>query len=182
MTAWKFSTRKFALLLSYFLVVFAAAGIVSHYGVQGNPRLERFLCCFGLCNDDALRDSGYQLLSQGDKASVAAAVETFRESVRRDPASTYRWCTLGEALLVAGRRDEAGQCIERALVLGPNMGQILMRAAAFYFEVGQTKEALHCMSSLLSKTSDFDASIFSAYARPSVGIDNILNDGLPPLE
>ena len=182
MTAWKFSTRQFALLLSCFLVIFAAAGIVSHYGVQGNPWLERFLCRFGLCNDDALRDSGYQLLSQGDKASIAAAVETFRESVRRDPASTYRWCTLAEALLAAGQRDEARQCIERALVLGPNMGQILMRAAAFYFEVDQKKEALHCMSSLLSKTSDFDASIFSAYARHSVGIDNILNDGLPPLE
>ena len=176
------SARKLSLFLGCLLVIFSSLAIAWRFRLRGNPRLERFLCQFGICDNDALLERGFEQLGEGDEESVKGAVETFREALRRDPASAYRWCDLGEALRMAGQVEQAGYCISQALEHGPNIAPVLLRAAVFYFQVEQTRQGLECMYRVLEKTPDYDANVFSTYTRLGGGIDNILKYGLPALQ
>jgi hypothetical protein len=59
---------------------------------------------------------GYRLLRAG---SVAEAIEVFRLNARVFPMSANVWDSLGEAVLAAGRRDEAIAAYRRALEIDP---------------------------------------------------------------
>lgn len=67
--------------------------------------------------ETALNDLGYRLLQARD---VDAALVVFETNVAMHPASWNVWDSLGEALEVAGRRDEALEHFERSLELNPD--------------------------------------------------------------
>ena len=62
---------------------------------------------------------GYRLLAEG---AVDRAVTTFAINTRVYPRSANTWDSLGEALLAAGRRDEAIAAYRRAVALDPEFG------------------------------------------------------------
>src|SRR2546429_708520 len=138
------SARKLSLFLGCLLVIFSSLAIAWRFGFRGNPRLERLLCQFGICDNDLLLERGYEQSGEDDEESVKGAVETFREALRRDPASAYRWCDFGEALRMAGQVEQAGYCISQALEHGPNIAPVPLRAALFYFQVGPTRQGVAC--------------------------------------
>jgi hypothetical protein len=125
-------------------------------------------------------DRAEDLLDRRGPAARAEAVGLFRQALARDPASPYRWCDLAETLAEAGQTKSAEYCFRRAVEAGPRIPPILMRAANYHFTAGQNAEALACTSRILSLVREYDAVVFSAYARMGVPGPQILDSGLPP--
>ncbi len=119
------------------------------------------------------------LIGQPGAAARVQAAQLFRQALARDPASPYRWCSLGETLAEAGQGDAAGYCFGRAVELGPNIPPVLMRAANFDFAAGRTQDALSCTRRILRLVRDYDAVIFSTYARMGVPAAEVLERGFP---
>jgi len=175
------SERKLAVFLGCLLVIYGSVAILFDLKFRGNQRLERLLSHLSLLDNDLLVNKGYKQLDQAGRDSLNGAVETFQEALRRDPASPYRWCDLGEALFEAEQVQKARYCFSRALELGPNTAPILLRVANFHFRVDESRQALPCTYRVLTLLSDFDPAIFSSYTRMGGGIDGVLNYGLPAI-
>ena len=174
-------SRRFALLLAVFVMVFACLGTALRLGLGGSSRLEGILCRrLLLCWDDLVRDEAFRQLWLGEEEDVRAAISGFEELVRRNPASPFRWCDLAEALLETGATERARPCIARAVELGPRLAPVLVRAGNFHFRLGETERALRYHAQVLGLTGDYDALIFGTYSRMSAGIDAVLTDGIPP--
>jgi tetratricopeptide (TPR) repeat protein len=95
--------------------------------------------------------------------------EELREALRRESASPYRWCDLGEAVLEDGQK-EPRYCFQQAEKLAPNLPPIWMRAAFFHFQMEETDAAIQCSARVLKTAPDYDQMIFNYYDRltPSV--------------
>jgi len=72
-----------------------------------------------IAGEDELNVCGYQLLARG---MTDAAVAVLALNVERFPGSFNTHDSLGEALLAAGRKDEAAASYERSLALNPGNG------------------------------------------------------------
>jgi tetratricopeptide (TPR) repeat protein len=175
------SERKLSVFLGCLLVTYASVAILFDVKFRGNQRLEQLLSHFSILDNDLLVEKAYKQLDQRDRDNLTGAVETFREALRRDPASPYHWCDLGEALLEAEQVEKARYCFSRALELGPNTAPVLLRVANFHFRVDESREALQCTYRVLTLLPDFDPVIFSSYTRMGGGIGDVLNYGLPPI-
>jgi len=87
-------------------------------------------------------------------------VTLYKEAVRQDDASPYRWADLAEALAADGRLDDARLCFERALVLAPGIPQIWVRHANFCFLHDQPAIALQSAARVLYYVPDYDSVLF----------------------
>lgn len=132
--------------------------------------------CRWVARGDTLSAKAYRASWVGQTAD---GMSLFREALRADPASPYRWCDLGEAMLDDGQPEAGRRCLARAVELGPRMPQILLRAANFGFRSGAPDEALRFAARALALTPDYDAAIFSSYSRMGVETAAILDHGLP---
>jgi Tfp pilus assembly protein PilF len=110
---------------------------------------------------------------------VQKAIVLFREVLQRDPQNPYRWADLGEAFLDAGQKGEARECFGQVLALAPRSAPLLLRAANFYFQVGENHQALPATARILTLTPDYDSIIFSEYTRLVDHADDVLLYGLP---
>lgn len=164
-----FWVRRFSLALGASLIFYAWASLVP----------STFLCRFWPCATDARGESAFRDIWHSGRDGLAARTERLRQTVVRDPASAYRWCDLGEALLESGQLQQARQCFLRALDLGPNSPPILLRVSSFYFRAGENDKVLHNMCRILAITPDWDEVIFSYYARMEVAMEEILESGIP---
>ena len=144
-----------------------------------DAEVEQFLCPFYLCDNEQLLDWAYEHLWEGDPESLEWAVSAYQESLRRDPASPFRWCDLGEALDRRGDLPRAKYCFERAVELGPNSPPVLVRAAYFYFGADQQSRALGLTARILTLVRAYDAVIFGLYSRLGIGIADVLRHGMP---
>jgi tetratricopeptide (TPR) repeat protein len=124
----------------------------------------------------SLSQAAYQHLWEGDRAS---AEQLFREALKKDPASPYRWCDMGHALMLSSRYAEAQQCFTRAAELAPNSPPVLIRVANFHFNAGETVDALRYTSRTLRLTDKYDNVIFGLYDRLVNGAEVVLRDGMP---
>jgi hypothetical protein len=121
----------------------------------------------------------FQNNRENDPQNPEEAERIFRRALRNDPASAFRWCDLGEALLDARREREARFCFARATELGPKLPSVRMRVANFHFRAGESRDALRLLSGVLKEMSQYDAVIFSLYARFGGGADEVLTYGIP---
>ncbi len=90
----------------------------------------------------------------------SVAVQLYREALRRDDASPYRWADLAEALARAGNVADANSCFHRALKLGSGVPQIWLRHANFCFLTNQADEALLSAVHVLASVSEYDEILF----------------------
>jgi tetratricopeptide (TPR) repeat protein len=90
----------------------------------------------------------------------ALPVTLYREALRLDDASPYRWADLAEALAADGRVRDAGQCFDRALTLAPSVPQIWVRHANFCFLHEQPERALDSAVRVLDCVPDYDSVLF----------------------
>lgn len=132
-----------------------------------------------IATPDYFEERAETLIDQHGAAAQVQAAQLFRQALARDPASPYRWCTLGETLQEAGQTEAAGYCFDRAIELGPNIPPVLMRAANFDFAAGRTRDALSSTRRILRLVRDYDAAIFSTYARMGVPAAEVLERGFP---
>jgi O-antigen ligase len=169
--------KAVAVVLSFLLIVYAAACILFERKFAGDQRLESLFCDFGICDTDAVLAA--QVREHGGKISAVPLPELFKP-LRRNTASPHRWCNLGEAMLSRGRIEEARYCISTALALGPYVPAVVLRAANFYYTIHDPRSALEKSSRILDKTDAFDDLIFQSYRAQQLPLDEILHQGLPP--
>ena len=165
--------------LGLLLIVCSSAVLALHTWFPGDVELEQALCRFYLCGSEQLLDWAHRQLWLGDAQSVKLAVQAYEESLRRDPASPFRWCDLGEALVQMDDLDRASSCYHRAVELGPNSPPILLRAAYFYNGVDKEKKALELMGRILSLIREYDQVIFSHHTRMGTSAADVLRYGMP---
>lgn len=153
-------TRGFISIISLAAAVLAVGGIA---GVSW----------FATSEEGAAK--GYERLLAGE---TAGAVEIFEAAVRRDAASPYRWCDLAEAELAAGEKDRARRAMGRAVDMGPRIVPVLMRAANFYYRMGEERRALPYGARILRLVEQYDGAVFGLYDRMEAGVDAVLREGL----
>src|ERR1044072_6345987 len=100
--------------------------------------------------------------------------DELRQALRREPASPYRWCDLGEALLEDGQKERARYCFQQAQQLAPNLPPIWMRSAFFHFQMEETDAAIRCSARVLQMAADYDQAIFGYYDRLAPGAEAVL--------
>jgi O-antigen ligase len=169
-------SRRWAIVLGCVLVMYAPASILLATAFRGDLQAERQFCRFGICDTDAVLEAQ----KQAHGGIVAAVpIPVLLEAVRRDPAAPRRWCDLGEAMSRAGRMEQARNCFSTALALGPDIPPVLLRAAYFYYDVGESERALAQTSRVLEKTATYDNTIFDWYGGKEMPVGEVLGHGLP---
>src|SRR5207248_4852858 len=103
----------------------------------------------------------------------------FREALRRDPASPYRWCDLAEALFHENDMAGARYCISRAVSLGLNVPAVLLRAVNMNWFLGNTDVMLTYSQRLIALTAQYNHTIFDIYERMGLTLEQVLSRGLP---
>lgn len=159
-----------AVMCGAIITVHGAAGVLLRFAAGADASVEQALCEFLLyCDDEVPRAEVHRRLWSGDRDTEASAIGEAQELLRRSPASAGRWCTLGDAYLRVGEEARARSAYAQALERGPNSPPILMRAAHFEWEIGETSGYLRHTARVLSLVTDYDAVIFDGYRR--VGAD-----------
>lgn len=115
-----------------------------------------------------------------DADAIRDGVRIFRAAVALDPASPYRWCDLGEALLDSGADEDARKSFARAEWLGSHLPPVLMRVASFHMRNNDAPRALDVMARILNATPEYDDLIFSYYDAMSLDLRAVLERGIPP--
>jgi len=144
-----------------------------------DPVLERSVCRNVACSDELLLASA-ERLAGGSREDAAVALENLEEALRRNVASPYRWCDLGEALLAAGRIEEARYCFIRAVELGPQIPPVLWRAAQFYIQVHEPNRSQEYMGKMLELLPEYKELVFDAYFSNRGDVSDTLEHGFSP--
>lgn len=152
----------------------ALLGIVYQAGVRP-AWLERYHLVWRLKSDE-LANEAYARLLDGKKGE---ALRLFALALERDPASPYRWCDYGEALLAAGERERAGRAMERGMALGPAAAPVVMRGVNFAFRTGDEAGALRQGRRLLALAPEYEDTVFTAWERMGLPANAVLAAGLP---
>jgi tetratricopeptide (TPR) repeat protein len=167
------------LILGAVLAAYCSAGILSQTVWKNNEEPNRDLCRLLLCTDEPLTERARQQLAGESEEDVQKAVALFRDALKRDPQNAYRWADLGEAYADAGQKENAHYCYEQVQALAPHYANLLLRAANFYFQIGENKEALAITARILRLIPDYDSVIFSEYTRLVAQVEDVLRYGLP---
>src|SRR5438309_5934061 len=83
------------------LGLYSAAMLVSRFSEPARI-LERNAPWLLAGDEESQLSRAYERMGQGDSAGLSEAITMFTTMMARNPASPYRWCDLGEALLEAG--------------------------------------------------------------------------------
>lgn len=137
-------------------------------------------CRLGLCPDSVALSEAGRFRMSGSPDSARQALNLYRHIIRRNPASAYRWCDLGDAYLAVGEVLQAQAAFEQGERLAPAAPQILLRVAGFYLRQREYNSAVRRFSRILSLTPAYDHLIFSYYERLGLPLDSILGKGVPP--
>ena len=100
-------------ILGAVLALYASAGILSETVLADSAQAERVLCRCLLCTNARLVRSAREHLTGAQPEDLQGAIGTYRTVLQRDPHNPNRWSDLGEALLEAGRTEEARYCYQR---------------------------------------------------------------------
>ena len=171
--------RILTLILGSTLACYCSAGILSENLWQNNQGANRVLCRFLLCANEPLVEQARQQMASVEGEAAQKAVVTLKLVLQRDPQNPYRWADLGEAFLEAGQDENARYCFDQVPALAPDSADLLLRSANFRFQIGETAKALPITARILTLTADYDALIFSEYARLVDHVEDVLRYGLP---
>lgn len=134
-------------------------------------------CRIGLCRKDQILDT----LKNRPSLTNHADIIGFRRLIAMAPADAYAWAALAEYLnsdSSSGSRD-ARKALDRAVELAPEVAHIRMRRANLCFETGDKNCVLYDGREVVGQTANFDGILFSYYKSLNVGLDDVLEWGLP---
>ncbi len=166
------------IILASLLILYSCTGLLVDVRGQSNPVVVSQLCRVFVCAENLELQHAYGRFwpEQENSKLLEAAV---RQSLIRNPAYPYRWCDLGDVLLASGQTAAARYSFERASQLGPDVPPVLLRLMNFYFRIAENRLALAAASRVLQDTGQYDAIVFSTYARLGLSTGDILRDGVP---
>jgi hypothetical protein len=171
--------RKLTFILATVLTCYCSAGILAETVWHDSEQANRALCRFLLCTNELLEQRGQQELMGTDRDSAERSIAEFRSLLQRDAQNPYHWGDLGEAYLDAGQTENACYCFSRVLSLAPQSAALLLRAANFYLQIGDSRHALPITARILGLIPDYDSVIFSEYVRLVGDVDEVLQYGFP---
>ena len=116
------------------------------------PQSRGTLCSWGLCRSD-------QMFASIDAQGITPA--SMGMLLDQDSSNPLVWCSYAQALEREGKIPQASAVFDRAILLGPNMPPVLMRAANFSFAHGRRPQAWSLSRRILDRTSAFDQILFS---------------------
>lgn len=120
-------------------------------------------------------DPGQSPAARARKAdNPQSAVLLYREALRRDSASPYRWADLADALRSTGDIAGARRAYEQAHQIAPGTPQILIRAASFFAQLDEPAALLRAAGRALRLVPDFDAILFMYLDRLVPEPENVL--------
>lgn len=164
------------MVLGLLLIVWGAAFQTAASPAPPLPRLAAFLGHTLVYPSELIIRSGFHKLRDGD---LDGAMQLMQESLRRDPASAYRWCDLGNVLARSGLSEGATYSFRRAAELGPQTPGVLLRAASGLTEVGRSDQALPYGARTLALTDQYDLELFSLYHTLKLPIADVIARGIP---
>ena len=171
--------RTLAFVLGAILVVYSLAGVLSETLWSNSERVDGVLCRLFLRDNAPLIWRARQQLMGVRQEDVQNALSLFRSALQQAPHDPYRWADLGEAFLEAGQKEDARYCFRQVLALAPRSANFLLRAANFYLQIGDDREALPIAAKILALTPEYDSVIFSEYTRLVSHREDVLRYGLP---
>ena len=171
--------KALTFIIGTVLDAYCTAGILSETWEQNNLELDRILGRFFADANAPLELRARQQLAGVNGPDVHEAIALLREILQRDPQNPYRWADLGEAFLDTRQKEEARECFDQMLALAPRSAPFLLRAANFYFQVGENNQALPITAHILTLVPDYDLIIFSEYTRLVDHTEDVLQYGLP---
>jgi tetratricopeptide (TPR) repeat protein len=171
--------KTFALILGLLLTLYSAAALVAAYWFPTSTRAEARLCRLFLCDTAAVIQDARRLLWSDDPSGPRLAVDAFRRALQRDTHEPRRWADLGDAFLDTGDIPRARYCFQRAVARAPHRPPLLLRAANFYYQVGDIEPALRLDAAILAAVPDYDPVVFSHYSRLVPDFSTVLRLGLP---
>ena len=164
--------RRFAVALGLLVLLYAPAWLVYRTFYWSDPHAEQIFCRFGIC--DTAASLAAQIPRKGEGIS-SAPVSALMEAIRRSPASPDRWRHLGDALLMSGNVEQARYCFSTALALAPNIPNIMLAAAGFYYTLGEKQQALDLASRALEKSALLDDVVFDWCKNHQIAASQLLN-------
>jgi len=130
-------------------------------------------CQLGFCRFD-------QMFSHDSRPAAERPLTDVKTALHLDPANPYRWLELGEYAAAHGDSRSAISAFERAVVLGPHLPLVLMRAANYDFANGRTTEGVPLASRVLLLTPRFDEIIFTYLSGTVTSPSALLGAAIPP--
>src|SRR3569833_1762933 len=100
------------------------------------------------------------------------------EALRQDPGSPERWADAAEAMHAAGRNGDARYCLEQEMIRAPHLPHAAMRAAGFYFRLGDTSSALALTHRIVDETREYDANVFQSWQRLAGTASDVFTQGV----
>jgi len=164
--------RAYCVRIAAMALLFATAALLLGW-MSGNERVERIACMAGVCATEQATARAYDLLLSGG-AETPIAVERFRTLVARNPASPFPWATLAEGLAETGDAAGARSAMLQALRLGPLIPQIRIRAANLFSALGDRRDALRSLVTVLHGTAAFDQVVFNSFRRMELDVREVL--------
>lgn len=144
------------LIIPVLLVVAVALTLMTDLG---SPPLIWGLCQAGFCRED--------------QSSLNLSY------IRLDAANCYKWADYAEFLDAGGKTEQARHAFDRALILGPAIAPVLMRALNFHLAHGDSNEVLKLGRRILELTPQYNELIFTDITGSSVS--DITQHGIPPV-
>ena len=175
----KSNLRTLTFTLGAILVVYCSVGIFSETLWPNNEQLESALCRLFLCDNASLIWRARDQLPGVRKAAPRENIATFQKVLQRDPHDPRRWADLGEALLHAGKKEDARYCFGQVLALAPRSADFLLRVANFHFQIAENKQALPITARILTLVPDYDSIIFNDYISFVDNAEDMVEYGLP---
>jgi hypothetical protein len=133
---------------------------------------DSWLCRRGLCRADQM----FRTIDASgmDLANVSALLN-------QDPSNPLIWCTYAQLLSANGQGERAAEAFDRAVMLGPGMSPVLMRAANFDFAQGRQDRGFEMTRRILGQTDAFDQVLFSYLTRSGLPVSALAGTAVPPL-
>lgn len=145
-----------------------------------SPGTQAF-CRFGFCADQFSVERVFEISQKAALGDPEGQLEDFKRAVRLSPASAYRWADLGEAEFNVRDLKQAEYAFSQALKAGPRSSVILMRAANFYFQIGDAQQVIRNLLAILRDpwAEDYYDTAFLTYSRLGLPVNEILSQGVP---
>ncbi len=172
--------KNITIALAAALAAFPNIRYLADFRYQYDVALQSSVCRSLLCSDELVLESATRHRAGGSTDELNSALTTFKEAVRRDPASAYRWLDLGDSLVRVGRTAEAQYCYDRALELGPRTTSVLWRVAQFYMRIKEPRRALANTLRILEISPDAKETVFNAYLLDGADVADTFEYGIPP--
>jgi hypothetical protein len=133
---------------------------------------DAWLCRRGFCRFD-------QMYSAIDASGMDLA--NVKALLSQDPSNPLVWCTYADLLSAQGQTQAASAAFDRAIVLGPGMSPVLMRAANFNFAQERLVRGFEITRRIMGQTDAFDQVLFSYLTRSGVPVSRLAGTAVPPL-